>query len=295
MNAERGRERQTGQEKCVLVCGTLAYDHIGVVDGAFGANNVKLAAMQRHFGGCGGNLAYNLALLGQCHALYALAGQDDIAPYQAHLSAAGADTAHLKLGDAPTAQAFVFTARSGEQFTAFQPHDAPLEIYATALQETLASVQPALTVVAPDQPPLMAHALEHAAQFGPTIWCPGQYAELLQPEDVSAMARYASVIVVNAAERQALGAAHCDTWVITNGGRPVVIQDGGQQREVQVPRSGKITDPTGCGDAFAAALAAAYAADLPLDAAAEHGITLAQRCLACDGSQNHSLERRTDV
>ena len=290
MNAERSIRSRARQEKCVLVCGTLAYDHIGVIDGSFGTHNVKLTAMQRHFGGCGGNLAYNLALLGQRHALFARAGQHDIAPYRAHLAEAGADTSNLKLGDAPTAQAYVFTASSGEQFTAFHPHDTPLEIYALQLQNALTNVQPALTVVAPDQPPLMAHALERSARSGPTIWCPGQYAELLEPDEVSAMATHASVIVVNAAERRALGDTHGNTWVITDGGTPVVVQDHGRRWEVPVPEAERNTDPTGCGDAFAAAFAVAFVAGLPLVEAAEHGITLAQRCLACNGGQNHTLE-----
>ena len=78
-----------------LICGSLAYDTIMVFQDHFRNHilpdkvhilNVSFLVprMRREFGGCAGNIAYNLKLLGDDPIPFAAVGQD-FEPYREHL------------------------------------------------------------------------------------------------------------------------------------------------------------------------------------------------------------------
>ena len=78
-----------------VICGSLAYDTIMVFQDQFKNHilpdqvhilNVSFLVprMRREFGGCAGNIAYNLKLLGADPLPVAAVGQD-FAPYRQHL------------------------------------------------------------------------------------------------------------------------------------------------------------------------------------------------------------------
>ena len=92
-------------EPRVLICGSMAFDTICVFPGRFAEHIVPGAThkisvsflvenMRREFGGCAGNIVYNLRALGGHPCLLASVGED-FAPYQAHLDAL---EAMLKIG-----------------------------------------------------------------------------------------------------------------------------------------------------------------------------------------------------
>src|ERR1700760_1296929 len=77
--------------------------------------------MRREFGGCAGNIAYNLKLLGADPLPMATVGQD-FAPYRAHFARCAINLSHVKeLPDLYTAQAFITTDLDDNQITAFHP------------------------------------------------------------------------------------------------------------------------------------------------------------------------------
>ncbi len=115
-----------------LICGSIAYDSIMVFGDQFKNHllpdqlhilNVSffVPQMRREFGGCAGNIAYNLHLLGDPGLPMATVGKD-FAAYAEWMKKAGVPTNHVKVIDAEhTAQAFIITDRDDNQITAFHP------------------------------------------------------------------------------------------------------------------------------------------------------------------------------
>src|SRR6187551_4023504 len=115
-----------------LICGSLAYDTIMVFPDQFKNHilpdkvhilNVSFLVprMRREFGGCAGNIAYNLKLLGGNPQPMATVGED-FAPYRAHFEKLDISLAHVKeIAGLFTAQAFITTDLDDNQITAFHP------------------------------------------------------------------------------------------------------------------------------------------------------------------------------
>ena len=88
-----------------LICGSIAFDSIMVFQDRFRNHilpeqlhilNVSffVPEMRREFGGCAGNIAYNLKLLGGEPLIMATVG-DDAAPYLDRLDALGLPRRHV--------------------------------------------------------------------------------------------------------------------------------------------------------------------------------------------------------
>ena len=104
----------------VLICGSVAFDTIAVFDGRFKEHilpdrihalsvSFLVPTMRREFGGCAGNIAYNLQLLDGNPLIMATAGED-FAPYTAWLNKHKLNTTHIKtISNSFTAQAFITT------------------------------------------------------------------------------------------------------------------------------------------------------------------------------------------
>ena len=115
-----------------LICGSLAYDNIMVFPDRFKNHilpeqihilNVAFLVpeMRREFGGCAGNIAYNLMLLGGDATIMATVG-DDADPYFDRLDRLGLSRAHVRrVPGSFTAQAFITTDLDDNQITAFHP------------------------------------------------------------------------------------------------------------------------------------------------------------------------------
>ena len=150
-----------------LVCGSLAFDTIATFPGRFAdqilANQLHILnvsflvpTLRREFGGCAGNIAYNLAALGGEPVVLAAVGSDGD-EYLARLRSWGATTEHVRpVADSLTAQAIIITDLDNNQITAFHPG---------AMQAAHETPVPArsdlrLAIIAPDGRDAM---LEHAA------------------------------------------------------------------------------------------------------------------------------------
>src|SRR5690606_17810657 len=116
----------------ILICGSIAYDSILVFQDSF-KNHILpdqlhilnvcfyVPEMRREFGGCAGNIAYNLRLLGGDPLIMATVG-DDNAPYMHRLKQLGLDATHVRtVPGSFTAQAFITTDVDDNQITAFHP------------------------------------------------------------------------------------------------------------------------------------------------------------------------------
>jgi adenosine kinase len=138
-----------------LVCGSLAFDTITNFHGRFADQilpeqvhilNVSflVPTLRREFGGCAGNIAYNLqALGGQAVVMAALGNDGD--EYLARMAKLGIDTGLvLKVPESYTAQAMIITDADNNQITAFHPGAMQeahrIDLPARALEHGIAAI-----------------------------------------------------------------------------------------------------------------------------------------------------------
>jgi len=255
-----------------LICGSLAFDTIMVFGDRF-ANHILpdkihilnvsflVPQMRREYGGCAGNIAYNLALLGDDGVPMATVGRD-FGPYREWLTKAGVPTEHVRVIDSElTAQAFITTDLDDNQITAFHP-GAMQHSHANRVSEARDIT---LGIVAPDGRDGM---IEHAAQFAaagiPFIFDPGQGLPMFGPEDLQRFLSQARWVTVNDYEWQLLQQKsrwgvneimqHIEALIVTRGAAGAVIHTPGEEIRIPAAPVRAVVDPTGCGDAFRAGL-----------------------------------------
>jgi adenosine kinase len=289
----------------VLVCGTLAHDDIGRFDSpwAVATRNVKLERLDRCFGGCAMNIAYNLAGLGRQAVPFVYVGDDYAGDYARHAARHGISEAGVfRVAGTASARGIVLTGPDGAQFTAFYPGPSGLERWRTDLDRLVESGVFDAVIVAPDLPEKMAGCATRTRHLPLRLWCPGQYAELLKPGEIEPHLEHGDLLVVNRHEWQALCRKMPEARltgafariVVTDGPNPVLVLPAGDR--LPVPQPATAVDPTGCGDAFVAALADRLLDGAGLGDAVRAGIRLAGACLGHHGAQRHpvSPRRRTD-
>ncbi len=293
-----------------LVCGSLAYDSIANFGGRFAEQilpnqlhvlNVSflVPTLRREFGGCAGNIAYNLAALGGEPVVVATLGVDGD-DYRARLASWGATTAHVRtVTESYTAQAFIITDDDNNQITAFHPgamqwaHETPVPADA-ALK---------IAIVAPDgRTAMLEHASQLAAANIPFIFDPGQGLPMFDGEELRAFVDRASWVTVNDYEAQmlvertgrsieAMSRSHLRGVVVTLGAQGCEVWQQGAKTPIPGVTATEVVDPTGCGDAFRAALLFGLERGWPLVDCARLGNRLGALKIASRGGQNHVLDR----
>ncbi|MBS0381512.1 MAG: carbohydrate kinase family protein [Proteobacteria bacterium] len=255
-----------------LICGSMAYDTIMVFEDHFKNHilpnkvhmlNVSFLVpqMRREFGGCAGNIAYNLKLLGGDPVPMATVGQD-FAPYREWFASQGIALAHVReVPDSFTAQAFITTDRDNNQITAFHPGAMGF-----SQQNKVGDVADvALGIVAPDgRDGMLQHARDFAARGIPFIFDPGQALPLFTGEEFRAFIEQADYVAANSYEASLLTertgwseieiAAKVKAYVVTRGAEGSIIHAGGKAHVIPSARPSAVIDPTGCGDAYRAGL-----------------------------------------
>ena len=255
-----------------LICGSLAYDTIMVFQDQFKNHilpdkvhilNVSFLVpnMRREFGGCAGNIAYNLKLLGGNPIPMATVGQD-FAPYREHFEACGINLGHVKAIDGQfTAQAFITTDLDDNQITAFHP-GAMMHSFENHVAD-VADV--GFGIVGPDGYEAMLQNARDFAQLGiPFIFDPGQAMPLFNGNELTTMIEQATYVTVNdyesslIQERTGLNekdiAERVQGYLVTRG--PAGSEIHTKAGMVQIPAANaiRVVDPTGCGDAYRAGL-----------------------------------------
>jgi adenosine kinase len=255
-----------------VICGSLAYDTIMVFQDQFKNHilpdqvhilNVSflVPAMRREFGGCAGNIAYNLKLLGGDPLPVATVGQD-FAPYRAHMQKYGIRLDYVRaFDDQFTPQCFITTDLDNNQITAFHP-GAMLSAHQNHVRDI---PEISFGIVAPDgRDAMLQHVNEFAARGVPFIFDPGQAMPLFSGEEFRAMIEKATYVIVNDYESQLLQqrtgwsaqeiASRVKAYIVTQGPRGSQIYTDGITHEIPPARERQVVDPTGCGDAYRAGL-----------------------------------------
>ena len=293
-----------------LICGSLAFDTITTFPGRFSQQilpdqvhilNVSflVPTLRREFGGCAGNIAYNLRLLGGEPVVMATLG-DDGAEYRTRLEELGVDMSLAQtVAGQYTAQAIIITDVDNNQITAFHPG---------AMQEAHGASVPArgdikIGIIAPDgREAMVAHAGQLAAAGVPFIFDPGQGLPMFDGKDLRAFVDQARWVAVNDYEGrmlcerlgmslEALSRTHLAGVIVTLGADGCELWIDGERRHVPAVPAQEVLDPTGCGDAFRAALLYGLERGWPLARCAALGNRLGSVKIASRGGQNHQWDR----
>ena len=291
-----------------LICGSLAFDNIMSFEGRFVEQilpdqlhilNVSflVPALRREFGGCAGNIAYGLQQLGGSPLPMATVGSDG-PEYIERLQRLGINTEFvLQVEGAYTAQAMIMTDRDNNQITAFHP-GAMMQAHISRIE---ARPDIKLGIVAPDGRDAM---LEHAAQFKaagiPFVFDPGQGLPMFDGPELARFVELASRITVNDYEAKML----CDRTglscaelsrrvlglVVTLGAEGSEIWIDGVKTVAAPVIAETVVDPTGCGDAFRAALLFGLERDWSLARCAALGNRVGSLKITSRGGQNYRLD-----
>ncbi|MGD8977423.1 MAG: carbohydrate kinase family protein [Gammaproteobacteria bacterium] len=290
-----------------LICGSFAYDSIMVFPGRFADQilpdqihmlNVAFLVpeLRREFGGCAGNIAFNLKLLGGGGEPMGAVGHD-FAPYAAWMDDHGISRRYLlEVTSAFTAQAYITTDMQDNQITAFHP-GAMSHAHEIAVP---ADAGFSWGMVSPDGREAM---IDHARQFAeagiPFIFDPGQGLPMFDGDDLERFIEQASVVAVNDYEGQMLQertglsaeqiSRRVDALVVTRGGEGSVVIRDGRVTEIPAARPSAITDPTGCGDAYRAGLLYGLMAGADWETTGRIASLMGAIKISTHGTQNHDL------
>ncbi len=290
----------------ILVCGSLAFDTIMTFEGRFAEQilpsqlhilNVSflVPALRREYGGCAGNIAYGLRQLG-AHAVPLATLGNDGQEYLERLQALGVDTAHVSSAtESYTAQAMIMTDRDNNQITAFHPgamsmaHDNPVP----------ARTDIAVAIISPDgRDAMLTHAKQLHAAGVPFVFDPGQGLPMFNGEELKQFIELATWITVNDYEGKMLSdrtgwsfediASRVRGLIVTLAEHGCEVWEGGQKTLVPGVKATKVVDPTGCGDAFRAALLHGLEQGWSLARCVDLGNRMGAAKIATRGGQNYT-------
>ncbi len=303
-----------------LICGSIAYDTIMVFGDRFKNHilpdqlhilNVAFLVpdMRREFGGCAGNIAYSLKMLGGDPLIMATVGEDHHT-YSLRLDALRLDQAHVRrVSGTYTAQAFITTDLDDNQITAFHPgamNHSHVNHVQDAVNDGREKRAPGggvtLGIIAPDgREGMLQHAREYRQAGIPFVFDPGQGLPMFNGEELLAFVEMADYVAVNDYEAQMLQertgrtveelAKLVKALVVTLGARGSLVYAGSTPIEIPCVKAERIVDPTGCGDAFRAGLLYGIGAGYDWPMTGQLASLLGSIKIGQRGGQNHVFTR----
>ena len=292
-----------------LICGSMAYDTIMVFQDQFKKHilpekihmlNVAFLVpeMRREFGGCAGNIAYNLKLLGEQPRIMATVG-DDFSTYAVRLEKLGLTQAHIRhISGSYTGQAFITTDLDDNQITAFHPGAMSF-----SEQNHVGDAKDiSLGIVSPDgRDGMLQHAWEFHEAGIPWIFDPGQGMPMFNGDELLRFVAQADYVTVNDYEAQLLQdntgrkveelANGKRAFIITRGGEGSTIYADGKEIIIPCAKPTALLDPTGCGDAYRAGLLHGIRQGWDWETTGRLASLLGTLKIASRGGQNHAPTR----
>jgi adenosine kinase len=255
-------------------------------------------SMRREFGGCAGNIAYNLNLLGGNGRPMATVGQD-FTPYADWMDKKGVSRQSLKqLDDDYTAQAYITTDQDDNQITAFHPG----AMNQSHLNKVADEDGITIGIVSPDGRQGM---IEHAEQFAeagiPFVFDPGQGMPMFGGDELNHFLEQATWLTLNDYEFQLFSertgkksleiASELEALVITRGGEGSVIYTDNREITIPAAKIDDIKDPTGCGDAYRSGLLYGLMNEFDWETTGRLAAIMGACKIEVNGTQNHTPSR----
>lgn len=218
--------------------------------------------LRRQRGGIAGNIAYNLALLGESSTIFSTAGAD-FGAYKRHLTEIGVDTSQIRIyEDTATATAFITTDLDDNQIAGFYPGamSRASELSLEALPE-----RPRLALIGANEPSAMKSFVNECHKLAiDYIFDPAQQLPSLSKEQIETGILGAKVVVGNDYEieliQNKIGLSKKEILkkagilITTKGVAGSVIATRDCQVQIPIAKPKKIVDPTGAGDAYRAGI-----------------------------------------
>jgi adenosine kinase len=292
-----------------LICGSLAFDSIMVFQDHFKHHilpdkihmlNVSFLVpeMRREFGGCAGNIAYNLKLLGGEPVIMATVGED-FSLYADRLDALGISREAIRtMPGSYTAQAFITTDLADNQITAFHPG----AMFFSHENDASQARDIGLGIVSPDgRDGMLSHCRQFHAAGTPFVFDPGQGMPLFSGSELLEMVELADYVTLNDYEAELLQArtelsldalaARVKCLVVTRGEEGSRFYVDGRQIDIPVVPAKAVVDPTGCGDAFRAGLLYGIAHGWDWETTGQLASLMGSIKIEHRGGQNHTPSR----
>ncbi|MDH4394599.1 MAG: carbohydrate kinase family protein [Limnobacter sp.] len=296
--------------KRVLICGSIAFDTIMVFEGRFKdqilADQVHILnvaflvpTLRKDWGGCAGNIAYSLNMLGGQPVPMAAIGHD-AQGYVGRLQQLGITTDCLRTIDSEfTAQAFITTDLDDNQITAFHPGAMSF----SHLNKITDAGDIGLGIIAPDgRDGMIQHAVQFAEAGVPFVFDPGQGLPMFGKQELDRFLELATYAAVNDYEAKMLCDKTGDTLesialrlkgglIVTRGAEGSWVFTGGQRYDIPCVKAEAVVDPTGCGDAYRGGLLYGLSEGMALVEAAQLASLMGSIKIAHKGGQNYQLTR----
>jgi adenosine kinase len=286
----------------------MAFDTIAVFEGRFKehilADRIQslsvsflVPSMRKEYGGCSGNIAYNMNLLGGKPVPVATVGED-AGEYMERMAGLGIDVSRVKvIPETFTAQCFITTDLDDNQITAFHPG-----AMSHAAENDLSDADAAWAIVAPDaKEGMFAHAERLHKRGIPFIFDLGQAMPLFDGADLERMLKLAQALTVNDYEagvvEQRTGRSMDDiarslqAVVVTRGAEGATLLTEGKTIQIPPVRAAQVVDPTGCGDAQRGGLLYGLTSGWNWEDSCRLGNVMGAIKIASRGPQNHAPSR----
>ena len=291
----------------IVVTGSIAYDYLMSFSGQFSDHflpdkldrisvSFLVDSLRKRKGGCGANIAYNLALLGDRPLLVGLVGED-FREYRSDLEDVGVDTQHTRAIEGEfTASFFGNTDQAGNQICSF--YTGAMRFSSDISLKEIVSGQSVLVSISPNDPEAMIKYVQECQEMQiPYIYDPGQQIVQLSGPSLKEGTDGSKILIVNEYEygmfKKKTGLSDqnllelTETVVVTLGDRGSTILAREETFDIPVSSPERVIDPTGVGDAYRAGLMKGIIWKLPWDMAGRLGSLAATYVLETDGPQNH--------
>ena len=292
-----------------LICGSIAYDNIMVFPGHFRDHilpeqihilNVSFLVpeLRREFGGCAGNIAYNLKLLGEDPLVMGTVGDDSLLYFERFERLGIRLDCVRQIPETLTAQAFITTDLDDNQITAFHP-GAMGRSHENTITPDLGV---GLAIVSPDgKEGMIQHASELADLGVPFMFDPGQGLPMFSGKELLTFVEQATYVAVNDYEARMLEdrtgrkveelAKDLEALILTRGAEGSMIFADGERIDRPCAKATAVVDPTGCGDAYRAGLLHGIESGLGWEKTGRLASLMGAIKVAERGAQNHSVSR----
>ncbi len=292
-----------------LICGSMAYDTIMVFHDKFKHHilpekvhilNVSflVPVLRREYGGCAGNIAYNLNLLGEEPLIMAVVGHD-FEPYSEWLSenALSSQFIHV-LDNQYTGQAYITTDEDGNQITAFHPGAMSFS-HLNSVPTIKSNIS--IGIVSPDGKEGMQLHAEQFAELGiPFIFDPGQGMPMFNGAELLKFIDQATWMTLNDYESELMQertglsleemATRVQALIVTLGSKGSKIYTQGRVIDIPAAQPNSLNDPTGCGDAYRAGLLYGLMNELDWEITGRIASLLGAIKIEHHGTQNHHFD-----
>lgn len=296
----------------IVVTGSLAFDFIMNFPGKFSDHiladkihkinlSFSVDEMRRGRGGCAGNIAYNLSLLGGRPLIVGVLGRDG-RNYARWLKRRGVNVSQIFFSKKNTATAFVMTDRADNQLSSF--YLGASEVRRLSLKKL--KFKPDLVMISPTNPLVMKKFVKECQELGiDYLYDPGMQLPRFTAREVTAGVKGAKMVIGNDYEMELIkqrtktmpaGRPACragkQVWITTLGAKGSVIEYQGKKIKIPPAKPKNESDPTGAGDAYRAGFVWAYFQGMVLEKAGRVGSLVAAYTVEKYGTTTHRFTMR---